>query len=277
MDITKEILIRKYNELKNEKGKTPGAKEFCKYAGIHGRKLIEIYGEDAFSKLQIDCGDDASKLHLIRTPLEKIMRQYGDLAMELGKLPSSSNWIHKKLRPTVSGLEKQPHFIKWSEFPEKFTNWVESNGITEYEKVLELINDSAVNINSIKNKTDDVFVKIINDIRNWSPAIRRNSEGEYKIELRKHLESLGHILNEEYGESKFDLLIEKKYAVEIKKSPNLGEYDRLFGQLARHLQHQKNVIALIMDVPREDNYTNFVELVDEYLSKDQKLIEVIKK
>lgn len=277
MSITKEELIQKYKEFRRINNRAPLAKEFCKYAGVHGRKLIQIYGEDAFSKLQIDCGDRVSKLDLVRTPLEKIMRQYGELALELEKLPSTSNWIYKKLQPTVSGLERPPHSIKWNEFPEKFKSWVESEGITDYKKVLEFINDSIQNKNSSKNKADSVFLKIINDIRNWSPARRRNSEGEYKIELRKHLESLGYKLNEEYGESIFDLLIDKKYAVEIKKSPNLSEYDRLFGQLARHLQHQINIVALIMDFPSEDNYHNFVELLDEYLNKNNKLIEVIKK
>lgn len=275
--MSKTELIQKYIEFKKINKRTPLTKEFCKYAGIQYRKLIEIYGEDAFSQLQIDCGDSISKLNLVRIPIETIMRQYGDLALELGKLPSSSIWIHRKLHPTVSGLERPPHSIKWSEFPEKFKNWVESVGVAEYEKVLEYINDADVNKKISIEKTDSVFIKILNDIRSWTPARRRNSEGEYKVELRKHLESLRYNLNEEYGESNFDLLINKKYAIEIKKGPNLSDYDRLFGQLARHLQHQNNIIALIMDAPSEDNFKNFVVLLDKYLNMNNNLVEVIKK
>jgi len=65
--------------------------------------------------------------------------------------------------------------------------------------------------------------------------------------------------------------------IEIKKDPSSTEYDRLFGQLARHLQHQLNIIALVMDVPSEDKLDNFSSLVDIYLNKDKKNIEVIKK
>lgn len=111
----------------------------------------------------------------------------------------------------------------------------------------------------------------------WSPGRRRNSEGEYKIELRSHLKSLQYEANEEFGESNFDLLINKRYAIEIKKDPKLGDYDRLFGQLARHLQYQPRVIALIFDAPSEDNFSNFALLVDSYLNKEKKIVEIIKK
>lgn len=197
--------------------------------------------------------------------------------MELGKLPSSSHWIHHGLKPSISGLEKPPHFIKWSEFPLKFKTWAEQEGMDRYKKVLEYINCLTDQSKSKMDKNDREFQKIIDDIRMWSPARRRNSEGEYKIELRKHLEKVGYELNEEFGESNFDLLVNKKYAVEIKKDPQQSDYDRLFGQLARHLQHQINVIALIMDAPSEDKLSNFRLLVDVYLNKDNKSVEVIKK
>ena len=68
-----------------------------------------------------------------------------------------------------------------------------------------------------------------------------------------------------------------KFAIEIKKDPKLAEYDRLFGQLARHLQHQLRVIALVLDAPGEDNFSNFSSLVDDYLNKDTRMVEIIKK
>jgi hypothetical protein len=84
-------------------------------------------------------------------------------------------------------------------------------------------------------------------------------------------------LNEEFGESKYDLLVRKKYAIEVKKDPDLGEYDRLFGQVARHLQHQCKVIVLILEATRNDKYENFTALVDKYLNVDENSVEVIKK
>jgi len=44
------------------------------------------------------------------------------------------------------------------------------------------------------------------------------------VELRSHLKSLGYVVNEEFGESNFDLLINRNYAIEIKKDPKLGEF-----------------------------------------------------
>ena len=205
------------------------------------------------------------------------MRQYGDLVLELGKLPFYSFWIHRGFKPSISGLERKPHYIKWREFPEKFEAWAKETKVKGYESVLELINGAVSKKKTKTEKTDREFEGLIKAIRLWSPARRRNSKGEYKIELRKHLESLGFPLNEEFGESNFDLLVNKTYAIEIKKAPNLSEYDRMFGQLARHLQHQHNIIALIMDAPSEDKFENFVLLVDTYMNKDDKVVEVVKK
>ncbi len=266
--ITKEYCKRKYGEYKESHQGTPKKDDFFKFAKIPERQLVSLYGREAYTKLQEECGDEANKLNLERTPKETMMRQYGDLALELEKLPNSSDWIHSGLRPSISGLEKRPHFIKWSEFPSKFEEWVKAERVTRYDKVLAYINQSALRSKDKTEKKDGEFEKVLRDIRLWSPGRRRNSEGEYKIELRAHLKSLGYRMDEEFGESNVDLLVNKKHAIETKKDPQLSEYDRLFGQLARHLQHQRNVIALIFDAPSQNKFSNFVLWVDKYLNKE---------
>lgn len=273
--ITKEYCIQKYHEYKETFKKIPKFREFNKFAGLREDHVVKLYGENAYSKLQVECGDAANKLNLELFPRGTIMRQYGDLTLELGKLPTTSHWIHKGLKPTIDGLRREPHEIRWSEFPFLFRSHVESESLSGYQKVLDLIEKILKKPKA--EKVNHEFDKIIFDIRLWSPARRRNTEESYKIELRKHLEALGYVVNEEFGESKFDLLIDKKYAVEIKKDPSLSEYDRVFGQLARHLQNQLNVICLILDAPSEDKLQNFMSLVDLFLNKNDKSIEVIKK
>lgn len=273
----KNKLIQKYKEFKEINNKIPLRKEFLDYANINSRKLDQLYGDNAYSKFQEECGDAPNKLIMTRTPLEKIMHQYGDLALELERLPAQPNWRHKRFQPTVEALRKSPHFIKWSDFPLKFKEWIEVENIESYSKVLEYIDNIDDKVKFKIEKSNQDFERLINDIRMWSPARRRNREETYQVELRKYLESNGYSVNEEFGESNFDLLVNNEFAIEIKKDPNLVEYDRLFGQLARHLQHQSNVIALILDAPTEDKFHNFTFMVDKYLNKDDKSVEVIKK
>ncbi len=155
--------------------------------------------------------------------------------------------------------------------------WVTTNKVSGFDKAVEIITASGL-MGSNKPESDDIdFSRLTKDVRAWTPARRRNSEAEYKIELRKHLESLKHSLNEEFGESKYDLLVRREFAIEIKKDPDLAEYDRLFGQLARHLQHQCKVIILILDATRNDKYENFTALVDKYLNVNENAVEVIKR
>jgi hypothetical protein len=274
---TKDECIDRYRDFKKEVGLIPKYREYLKYAGIPKEHLVRLFGENAYSKLQQEAGDEANRLELERTPLEKIMKQYGNLAMEIGRLPSTAVWTHKGMSPTPGGLEKV-HGIKWSNFPELFQSWATETRNRDYPEVLKLIEVRQGVTRKQSQKIDEDFEFIINKIRLWSPARRRNSEGEYKIELRKHLENLKFGLNEEFGESNIDLLVNKRYAIEIKKDPSQSEYDRMFGQLARHLQHHYNVIALVIDAPAEDKFINFVALVDQYLNANKNgRVEVIKK
>lgn len=275
--MSKADCVQKYKEYKERHQGIPRKDDFYRFAKISEKQLVRLYGRDAYTKLQRECGDEANKLNLERTPKETIMRRYGDLALALKELPNSSDWSHHLLRPSISGLGKDPHFIKWSEFPSKFQEWVKEENITGYDKVLGYINESAVGLKTKTERKDAEFERVLRDIRLWSPGRRRNSEGEYKIELRAHLKSLGYRVDEEFGESNVDLLVNGKHSIETKKDPQLSEYDRLFGQLARHLQHQRNVIALIFDAPSEDKFFNFVSLVDKYLNKEEGFVEVIKK
>ena len=276
--LTKEKCVEKYEECKrNKNGGIPEYLEFLKYAGIDKRKLSRLFGASAYSKLQNAAGDAANKLQLERTPFATIMQQYGSLVTELGFVPAYAEWDQRGLKPTESGLRGKPHNMKWSELPAKFAEWVKTNKVSGFDKAIEIIMTSVLTDADNPKNSDVDFSRLIKDVRDWTPARRRNSEAEYKIELRKHLESLNHELNEEFGESKYDLLVRQEYAIELKKDPDLAEYDRLFGQLARHLQHQCKVIVLILEATRKDKFDNFTALVDKYLNDDENSVEVIKR
>jgi hypothetical protein len=276
--MTKDTCIRKYLECKVSKnGGVPEYREFLQYSGIEKRQLSKLFGTSAYSKLQVAAGDSPNKLQMERTPFATIMRQYGDLVTDLGGVPAYPEWAQRGLKPTDSGLRGKPHNLKWSELPTAFVAWVTTNRISGFDTAIEIIAKAGLPGTKESKRSNVDFVHLIKDVREWVPARRRNSEAEYKIELRKHLESLGHDLNEEFGESKCDLLVRRRYAIELKKDPDLAEYDRLFGQLARHLQHQCSVIVLILEATRNDKYDNFTSLVDQYLNVDQNSVEVIKR
>ena len=277
-ELTKETCVQKYEECKHGKnGTIPEYREFLKHSGIDKRQLARLFGSSAYSKLQNAAGDVPNKLQLERTPLAVIMHQYGSLVTELGEVPAYAEWEYRGLKPSESGLRKKPHNMKWSELPEKFVEWVEANNVSGFENAIEIITASVQAGIARRENGDTAFSRLINAVRGWTPARRRNSEGEYKIELRKHLEGLKYELNEEFGESKYDLLVRREYAIEVKKDPDLAEYDRLFGQLARHLQHQSKVIVLILEATRKDKYDNFTALVDKYLNTNERSVEIIKK
>jgi hypothetical protein len=185
----------------------PMLREFLKFSGIPGRHLITLFGRDAYTKLQVECGDEPNKLNLERTPTAIIMKQYGELALKIGGLPYSSDWTGAGCTPTRDGLLASPHRIKWQDFPARFKEWVETGQVKCSDLVLEWISRSTSKKEAKTEKVDRDFDHLVMSIRTWSPALRRNNEESYKIELRKHLESLSYALDEEYGESNCDLVV----------------------------------------------------------------------
>ncbi len=126
-------------------------------------------------------------------------------------------------------------------------------------------------------KRDSKLEKLLADIRAWSPRLRRNQEETYKSELRERLNSLKYHLGEEKNTSRVDLVVDKVFAIETKKEPQLSDYDRAFGQIARHLEDYAFVIMVIFDVPSEDKLNDFTQLVDKYFNEDETNVFVLKK
>ena len=123
-EISKDFLIQKYKEFKDINGRVPNSREFYQYTGIPSHQITKLYGSEAWSKFQKECGDQPTIFMHPRTPEDVIMRQYGDLALELNKLPATADWLKKGLRPNTRNLSNSPHFMKWSELPFRFREWV---------------------------------------------------------------------------------------------------------------------------------------------------------
>ncbi len=256
-----------YVALRKKLERKPKSKEFFDEEGVNEKLLMEAYGRNAYSKLQEACGDSINKLVLERTSTDKILSQYGELTRDIGELPTQSEWIQRKCKPLPSGLLRPPHNIKWSEMPNCFLEHFGNNSI--WKDVVEIIKANMPTVESIKSEPQNKDLDaVLTAIEEWTPRRRRNSEEAYKIELREYFENnANYTVSEETGESNVDIVVNKIIAIELKKSPSLSEYDRLFGQIARHLNSFNYVIALIFDVFSDDRYRSFVRNIDELYGK----------
>jgi hypothetical protein len=253
-----------------------------KYVEISKEMLGRIYGNNAYSKLQRECGDDPNKLTMKRTPLEKILIQYGSLAKTTKKLPTRDDWAHARCKPSVSGIEKHPHHLKWADMPSKFLEYAKDK--PEWKDVVHKLQKSkrfdAVTQpgDSLSPKTPQGFERIIDSINKWVPKRRHRDEDGYQTEIRSYLEYECELsVREEKGETKADLLVNEKFPVELKKSPNLAEYDRLFGQLARHALAYGTAIAVICDIKRRDEFDDFISRKDRIFGRSGLKVVVISK
>jgi hypothetical protein len=264
--------ISQYNKLKElNGGKKPLLNDFLKFCGIHKRKLEEAFGGDAYTKLQQECGDVPNKLVMERTSITHILDQYGQLVRRSKNLPVTGDWLQAKFNPTPDAINKV-HRIKWADMPTTFVK--EYGDKPEWKDVIEILNGkSGLLVPSKPNKT---FYEIVEKILSWTPDRKRIIEEGYKIELRNYLDKYFNI-EEEVGESNPDLLINKKYPIEVKRDPSQSEYDRLLGQMIRHNKLYGSAIAIVTNISSQDRFKKFQNLFIEIHNKLGMTSELINK
>jgi len=254
----KKYFIDQYQALKEiNNGKKPLYRDFLSYCKSHKRKLEEVFGKDAYSKLQEECGDNPNKLLMQRTPTKQILDQYGQLVKNLKRVPVAADWIQAKYKPTPDAVNKI-HKLKWNEIPVAFIK--EYGSEPKWKGVIDIL--KTVTESSAPVKSNKTFIEIVGRLVDWTPDRKRIIEEGYKIELRNYLEKYFK-LEEEVGESNPDLLINGKFPIEVKRDPSQSEYDRLLGQMIRHNKHFGSAIAVVTNISSTDRFRKFQKLFVE--------------
>lgn len=270
--MTEEFYIEKYKELKMQLGRIPKVREFYKAEGVSTRGLSKCFGNNPYTKLQELSGDKPNKLDLKVTPKEFIFDQYGKMVENLGKLPTQADWEYFNSKPTVSGIEKGPHKIKWRDLPKLFVEYAEKEN--KWKSAREIVENTKLKSSPKKNSE---FQNCIDSIKIWIPQRKRFNEEGYKIELRNHLTKEKYKVEEEIGDSNIDLLVNHKIAIEIKKDPNTSEYDRLIGQIVKHLMKFDFLIVVIANNSNNDRFQNFLNMVEFIAEGKNWNLEIISK
>jgi len=255
MDKKKDYIDKYLAFKKLNGGQKPLRNEFLKHYKIKDLDLLKVFGKDPYSTLQNECGDKPNKLELTRTDLSQILDQYGELARQHQRIPVQADWYVADLYPRPDGIKKV-HKLSFLTLPEVFiANYKDK---AEWKDVLKILkrDDPKVAATDKKNKT---FYEIVDKINAWTPDRKRGWEEGYKIELRRYLEQF-YDVEEEVGETNIDLLLNKKYPIEIKKDPTTSEYDRLLGQMIRHNKQYGSAIAVGTSLSSQDRFIKFQKL-----------------
>ncbi len=269
----KTVYIEKYKVLRQLNGnKKPLRTEFLNFCKIGEFQLNKAFGKNSYSKLQQACGDSPNKLEMERASIESILNQYGELVRRKNVIPVSADWLEASYTPQPAGLRKI-HNLKWSEMP---TFFIENNqSKVEWKDVIDILKRNSTTSTSNKSITK-TFDDIVKKLEAWTPDRKRIIEEGYKIELRHYLEKYFN-LEEEVGESNPDLLLNRKYPIEVKKDPSQSEYDRLLGQMIRHNKLYGSAIAIVTSISSEDRFRKFQKLFIEVHAKLGMTAELINK
>jgi hypothetical protein len=265
--IDRYIALKKLND-----GRKPLRDEFLDHYKINDIHLTKIFGKDPYSKLQQASGDEPNKLPFKRTELSQILDQYGQLTRQHQRIPVQSDWYEADFYPRPDGLKKV-HKISFRNFPEIFIENYKDR--IEWVDVLKILKRDETSDSGIEKKNRG-FYEVVEKIIAWTPDRKRVLEEGYKIELRKYLEKFFEV-EEEVGDSNTDLLINKKYPIEVKKDPTLSEYDRLLGQMIRHNRQYGSAVAVVTNLSSQDRFVRFQKLFADIHSKLNMTAEIVNK
>lgn len=269
---TRQDYINKYNAFKKLiGGQKPLKKEFLQHYKIKELHLLRIFGKDPYSTLQQECGDKPNKLELVRTELSEILDKYGELARQHKRIPVQADWYAADYFPRPDGIKKV-HKLSFLTLPEVFVENYKDKA--EWKDVIKILTRS--NKATSEDKKNRAFIEIVDKINYWTPDRKRVLEEGYKIELRKYLEKSFDV-EEEVGDSNADLLINKKYPIEIKKDPSTSEYDRLLGQMIRHNKQYGSAIAVVTSLSSQDRFMKFQKLFIDVHDRLGMIAELISK
>lgn len=198
----KEYYKKLYFQLRDKLGRKPSSPDFYKTYNIHSRSLGTVFGSNPFTKLTRECGDIPNIFRKPKTPLEDILKQWGNLARDLKKIPTGYDWGYKKYRPSVQGI-CQSHKLKWSDIPNKFLEYAFAK--PEWEDVIKLIpykkevttETSTITPVRLDDKYYNYLPPIVCDLNELSVSEEQHNEFEKRVNLI--FQMLGFEV-EEYGQ-----------------------------------------------------------------------------
>ncbi len=161
MEHNKESILKEHKKLVERLGYVPSSSEFQKATKISDRTLRKVFGTNSYSKLTEGNGYTPNKFLRPKSDLEQIFIQYGTLAKTINKLPSTTDWLHHKLKPSAEGIINS-HKIKWIELGAKFLEYAKEK--PEWLDVVSLFPLIDKTIPELKD--EECYVYLMKDTRN---------------------------------------------------------------------------------------------------------------
>jgi hypothetical protein len=190
MEYTKEYIIAEYRRLKHYLGGPPPSRIFYSETGIHIRYLDKFFGSNSYSKLAIECGDNAGEFFKQKSDLDEILMKWGNLARSLGKLPTTADWSFNNSTPSADGIRRS-HKLKWVDLPYKFLEQYSDNN--EWNDIVALIPNKSADGKIVSESTPKIkglsfeFLKYIPPIFQDFLELSKNDEKSLEFEKKTNL------------------------------------------------------------------------------------------
>lgn len=131
----KAEILSKYHKLKEQLGHKPSSSEFLRLSGVTTRDLQKIFGNNYYSKLVKEAGDEPNIFGRLGKSTDDLLIIWGTMVRKLKKIPTSSDWLFNKFEPSVDWYRRK--FGGLPIIPDKFSEF--AKGKKEWEDVLAFL------------------------------------------------------------------------------------------------------------------------------------------
>lgn len=161
--MTKEYIKEAYDRLRKRLKHQPSKKEFHEQTTVKHHHILQTFR--TFSKLVEEMGDAPKTFLIERKGDDEFMLAYGNIVKQLGRIPTVSDWIANKYKPSDRTYTKRFNLDKFTSMAYKFKEFAE--GKEEWMDVLQIIPELSKKPKLIfKNQSEECYVYLMLDSKN---------------------------------------------------------------------------------------------------------------
>jgi len=176
--MTQEYIKEAYEKLKKKLGRQPSQDEFCNKTNVTAYFLLKS-GFRTYSQLVEEMGDTPKSFFHGGKTEEHYLISYGNMVRQVGRIPSTNDWIFYKGKPAINNYTRKFKVKSWGQIANKFFDYAKDK--VEWEDIIKLIPVQDNTLPPIlERENEECFVYFMRDSKTGYYKIGISNEPEWR-------------------------------------------------------------------------------------------------
>ncbi|HXB40077.1 MAG TPA: GIY-YIG nuclease family protein [Bacteroidia bacterium] len=175
--MTQEYIKETYTKLKKKLGRQPSSTEFYENTTVSLFHLLRT-GFRAYSQLVEEMGDTAKSFSQAGVTEENYLISFGHMIRKLNKLPSTSDWVFHKGKPTMVNYKRKFKVNSWAQIANKFFEFAKDKA--EWNDIIKFAPTANISTVILERENEECYVYFMLDTKNHYYKIGISNEPEWR-------------------------------------------------------------------------------------------------